>query len=98
MASIVNIATDTAINGTINYFADGLGGKLFPNLKTNKGWFIAKKIISFFTKSYGKKVIGSTLVGGIISTGITLFKDKVEDIIEEFKDYIETRDPKKLFN
>ena len=67
-------------------------------MKTNKGWFIPKKFISFFTKPYGKKVIGSNLVGGIISTGITLFKDKFEDIVKEFKDYIETRDPIELFN
>ena len=98
MASIVNIVKDTAINGTINCVADRIGGKLYPNLKTNKGWFVPKKFISFFTKSYGQKVIAGNLVGGIISTGFTLLKDKIEDIVEEFKDYVENRDPVKIFS
>ena len=54
--------------------------------------------ISFFTKPYGKKVIGGQIVGGIIATGIIIFRNKVEDIIEEFVDYIKTRDPIKMFN
>ena len=98
MTSLINVAQDTVINGTINYASNGITCKIFPNLKTNKGWFIPKKFISFFTKSYGKKVIGGNLIGGIVTSGITLFNDKIEDIIEEFRDYIERRDPIKLFN
>ena len=98
MSSLFNVAKDTAINGTMNYVADGIGGSLFPKFDIKKGWFVPKKFISFFTKSFGKKIMGGQIVGGIISTGITIFKNRVEDIVEEFTDYIKSNDPVKMFN
>ena len=67
--SILKVIGDTGINGTFNYLANFGASKMVP---ANSGWFIPKKFISYFTKSYGQKMMAQTFIGGSISNVINI--------------------------
>lgn len=68
--SFLTVAGETFVNGSFNYIGNLSAAKLVP---TNPGWFIPKKFVSYFTKSYGQKMIKQTFIGGGITTGVNVF-------------------------
>ena len=79
--SLLHIASDTLLNGTINYISNKTAASLGP-IKTNSGWIVPKKFVSYFTKSYGQKMIMQTVVSGIIGVGLFVAKKKIEDLYQ----------------
>ena len=75
--SILKVIGDTGINGTFNYLANFGASKMVP---TNPGWFIPKKFISYFTKSYGQKMMAQTALSGGISNAINIFWKMLKEI------------------
>ena len=75
--SVLTVIGDTAINGTMNYIANKGAAKLVP---TNSGWFIPKKFLSYFTKSYGQKMMAQTAISGGISNILNLFMRLIKGI------------------
>lgn len=96
--SFANCVGDAIINGTSGVIGDKVCGKLFPLLKTNSGWFIPRKFKSFFTKSYGQKIMGGMLTGASFAIGTSNLTDQCNRVVDEFIDYLFDRDPIKLFN
>lgn len=54
----------TVVAGTINVIGNSLAGKAIP---TNPNWFIPTKFSSSFSGKYAKKVIGQTIIGGVVN-------------------------------
>ena len=75
--SVLTVIGDTAINGTMNYIANKGAAELVP---TNSGWFIPKKFLSYFTKSYGQKMMAQTAISGGISNILNLFMRLIKGI------------------
>lgn len=97
LKSLGNIAYDTAINGTINIVTDKVISAKIPSLKTNSGWFKPKKVKSFFTKSYGKKIIKGTLVSAGIGAAIDIGSYYLSKIVEEFCDNSNQRNVARIY-
>ena len=56
----------------MNYFANLTAGKL---IRINSGWFVPKKFLSYFTKQFGLKMIGQTLISAeVANLFVMLFK------------------------
>lgn len=72
VGSVRKIVGDTFLNGTMNYFANLTAGKL---IRINSGWFVPKKFLSYFTKQFGLKMIGQTLISAeVANLFVMLFK------------------------
>lgn len=97
LKSLGNIAYDTAINGTINVITDKVISAKFPSLKTNSGWFKPKKVKSFFTKSYGKKIIKGAMASAGIGAAIDIGSYYLGKIVEEFCDNSNQRNVARIF-
>ncbi len=83
--SLLHVASDTLINGTLNYISNKAAASFGP-IKTNPGWFPPKKFVSYFIKSYGQKMIMQTVVAGIIGVGLYTAKKTLEDLYQKIKD------------
>ena len=70
--SFLTVAGETLVNGSFNYIGNLSAAKLVP---TNPGWFIPKKFLSYFTKSYGQKMIKQTFIGGVLQRRSTFLWD-----------------------
>lgn len=94
--SIANVATDTLVNGSINY-ACNLSAAKIPSIKTNPGWFVPKTIGSYVTKTYGQRMIAQTIVAGVEGTILHSMGNKIKkgihDFVDEVVDYILYKDP-----
>lgn len=97
LKSLGNIAYDIVINGTINVVTDKIISAKIPSLKTNSGWFKPKTVKSFFTKSYGKKIIKGTLVSAGIGAAIDIGGYYLSKIVEEFCDNSNQRNVARIF-
>lgn len=68
----------TAGNGTLG-FVIGKGVGAF--IKTNNGWFKPQSLMSFFTKSYGQKIMQQVVTEGAInSTTVSFLKNGTANI------------------
>ena len=85
--SLVNVVTDTLVNGTINYISNSVAANIGP-IRTNAGWFVPQSITSYFTKSFGQKMIAQTIVAGVVGSGLYLLYDAIENIVSEIKESI----------
>lgn len=62
---------DLGINFIITLAGNCLGSKIIP---TNFGWFQPKKILSVFTKPYGRKILLQTVIGVGVSGTINFIR------------------------
>ena len=97
LKSLGNIAYETAVNGTIDLFTDKVISVKIPSLKTNSGWFKPKKVKSFFTKSYGKKIIKGTMVSAGIGSATEIGNCYLSKIVEEFCDNFNQRNVARIY-
>ncbi|MGN0813368.1 MAG: hypothetical protein ACI4MQ_07665 [Candidatus Coproplasma sp.] len=75
--SILKVAGDTAVNGTFNYITNYAAAKFIP---TNAGWFFPKKFVSYFTKTFGQRMIGQTLFAGSVANVITILWSEIKQL------------------
>jgi len=85
--SFATVAFDTAVNGTINYISNSAAASI-GSIRTNSGWFVPKKFTSYFTKSFGQKMIAQTLVAGVIGTSLYTIYDKIDQAIKSVTEAI----------
>ena len=74
--SFLQVVGETWIDGSFNYIANLSAAKIVP---TNPGWVIPEKFLSYFTKSYGQKMIKQTLISGFISSVINIFMGLISE-------------------
>jgi len=83
--AIQTAALDTAVNGTLSFVINkGVG----TFIKTNDGWFQPQKLLSFFTKSYGQKIIQQTIAAGVINTTSVTFLESGKPIVKSIQQFL----------
>lgn len=86
LGSLAKVGTDTLVNGTINYVCNKTAASIGP-IKTNANWFTPKHFLSYFTKSFGQKMILQTLVAGGIGVMLYSEKNKISKLVQKIKNY-----------
>lgn len=69
------------------YISNSAAASIGP-IRTNKGWFVPQKFTSYFTKSFGQKMIAQTLVAGVIGTSLYTIYDKIDQAIKSVTEAI----------
>ena len=68
------LGRDALFNSAANLAGNYLGSKM---VYVNGSWFQPRKIASFFTKSYGKRLIAQTGIGSVLNLIIDLVRGRI---------------------
>lgn len=77
VSSILNIAVDTGINGTINYICNQSAANI-KSIKTNSGWFVPKTVKSYLTKTFGQRMMLQTTIAGAECALLYSIKERIK--------------------
>lgn len=77
--SVIAVAKDTAVNGTISAITGKIAGEIVP---TNSGWFKPQKFVSSFVGRYAVKSEMQSLVQGTLLFGYEILKHSISQHIQ----------------